>query len=117
MRREFGPNDAKCFYDRFGAKQDAQFYENAALERLIAVSDFEHASAVLEWGCGTGRLAARLLDEHLGQCARYVGIDIGRTMTEMAGHRLARWSARATLQETDGTADPAFRDGEFARKS
>jgi hypothetical protein len=31
---EFTPADAKRFYDRFGSKQDLQFYENAALEHL-----------------------------------------------------------------------------------
>lgn len=115
MRREFGPNDAKRFYDRFGAKQDAQFYENAPLKRLIARSDFEHASAVFEWGCGTGRLAARLFDEHLGEGARYIGIDISGTMIEIAKPRLARWRDRATVHQMDGASRLPYGEESFDR--
>ena len=40
--------EARAFYDRFGAKQDLQsFYEDPAVERLIAHADFANASAVL----------------------------------------------------------------------
>lgn len=90
-RGEFSPADTKRFYDRFGVRQDAQFYENVALDRLIAHANFEHAQTVFELGYGTGRLASRLFEEKLGKSARYVGIDISTTMIEIATHRLERW--------------------------
>jgi ubiquinone/menaquinone biosynthesis C-methylase UbiE/predicted Rdx family selenoprotein len=115
MLREFSPEDAKRFYDRFGAKQDAQFYENVALEHLLDHADFEHASAVFELGCGTGRLAACLFEEHLAESARYVGIDISTTMIEIATRRLARWSGRVTLRQADGTTKLPYTDAAFDR--
>lgn len=65
LQHKFDSADAKRFYDRFGAKQDLQFYEHAALDNLIANSNFEHASSVFEIGCGTGRLAKNLFEKHL----------------------------------------------------
>lgn len=103
-RDRFTPEDAKRFYDRFGSWQDAQFYERAALSYLVAHSDFEHARAVFEWGCGTGRLAELLLKKHLALDASYVGIDISTTMVRIATHCLANWSGRAKVQQVDGTA-------------
>ena len=47
---------ARAFYDRFGARQDRQaFYEDA----------FERARGVPEFGCGTGRFAEVLVAERL----------------------------------------------------
>lgn len=115
MHYGFGPQDAKRFYDRFGAKQDAQFYEYVALEHLVAHADFEHAAAIFELGCGTGRLAACLLEEHLSESARYVGIDISTTMIEIATRRLARWSGRTTVRQADGTTTLPYADAAFDR--
>lgn len=114
-QERFGPDEARRFYDWFGAWQDAQFYEAAALKDLVAHADFEHASAVLEFGCGTGRLAERLFEEHLSSDARYTGIDLSATMVRMATRRLARWSSRATIERADGTARLAYADGAFDR--
>ena len=115
MHRQFGPDEAKRFYDRLGKLQDAQIYERTALKRLVAASDFEHASAVFELGCGTGRLAAELLEEHLPETARYVGIDISSTMIGIATRRLTRWGKRATVSQVDGTGSLAFASGSFDR--
>ena len=112
---KFGPEDAKRFYDWFGAWQDAQFYEKAAIEFLIAQADFEHASTVFEWGCGTGRLAKRLFERHLARGARYVGIDISTTMARIATRRLAHWSGRAMVQQADGTEKLQYADLAFDR--
>ncbi len=113
--RPFTPEDAKRFYDRFGAKQDLQFYENPALERLLAHADFEHASNVFELGCGTGRLAEQLLRERLPPTARYVGVDVSTTMTRLAEQRLARWKDRAVVRQSDGTTRQPVPDGSFDR--
>lgn len=115
MARDFTADDAKRFYDRFGAKQDLQFYENPALEHLVTHADFEHASNVFELGCGTGRLAERLLRERLPPTARYVGVDVSTTMTRLAEQRLARWKDRAVVRLADGTARQPDRDGSFDR--
>lgn len=112
---KFGPEQAMRFYDRFGAWQDTQLYEGAAFKYLVAHSDFEHASAVFEWGCGTGRLAERLFEVHLAKDASYVGIDISTTMVSIARRRLANWSSRATVQQGDGTVKLPSLDFAFDR--
>lgn len=113
--RLFAPEDAKRFYDRFGAMQDSQFYERAPLTELISRADFEQASSVFELGCGTGRLATRLFAERLPQQAHYLGIDISTAMIEIASRRLKRWSSRATVEQLDGTKGLPYADGQFDR--
>ncbi len=116
MGRGFSPEDAKQFYDRFGKKQDWQaFYENSAINNLIAYADFEHATAVFELGFGTGRLAERLLSRNLPQEATYVGVDISKTMAELAEARLRRWLERAKIKIQDGTAGIDYPDCSFDR--
>ncbi len=89
MSPTFTPEQARRYYDRNAHKQDAQgWYEDAALERLIGLSDFSNASDVLELGCGTGRLAQRLLRGHLPLDASYIGLDISPSMLARAGTRL-----------------------------
>ncbi len=95
--------EARRFYDRFGAKQDGQgFYEDAATAALEAASDFEHARSVVEFGCGTGRLAASLLEKRLPAECRYVGVDLSETMCALATKRLEPWRERAEIRRTDG---------------
>jgi ubiquinone/menaquinone biosynthesis C-methylase UbiE len=115
MRRQFGPDDAKCFYDRFGRLQDAQVYEHLALKRLVSIAGFEHASAVFEFGCGTGRLAVQLLQERLGEDARYTRVDVSSTMIAIATRRLARWAKRATVSRADGDRSLTYADASFDR--
>jgi hypothetical protein len=77
VRTQFTPDDARRFYDRFGSRQDTQgFYENPALDDLVKYADFEHARSVLEFGCGTGFFARRLLETDLPVKAHYLGLDI-----------------------------------------
>lgn len=95
---------AKNFYDHFGIKQDSQaFYEDAALDDLIAHGAFEQAETVFELGCGTGRFASRLLARHLSPTASYFGIDISQTMTRLAGQRLSAYAGRAKAVQSDGS--------------
>lgn len=108
--------EAKAFYDRFGRKQDAQsFYEDAALERLIRHSNFHSAHHVFELGCGTGRLACRLLAEELPTDAHYVGTDISTTMVRLARKRLARFGPRAEIHLTDGALALPYPGASFDR--
>jgi SAM-dependent methyltransferase len=97
--------EARRFYDRFGAKEDSQgFYGNPALDDLLAHAGFESARAVFEFGCGTGKLAARLLGEFLPPSATYLGSDVSPVMVALAERRLKRYGARARVVQTDGSA-------------
>ncbi len=116
MTSTLNRDDARKFYDRFGAKQDRQgFYEDAPLEALIAHGGFESAQSVFEIGCGTGRLAAWLLSNHLPATARYVGIDLSATMTDLARERLKPWAGRAVVHQSHGDFDFTAYGGTFDR--
>jgi SAM-dependent methyltransferase len=96
--------EARSFYDRFGRKQDWQaFYEDRAVDALLRHGSFRSAKAVVEFGCGTGRLAARLLQQFLNPGASYVGFDISDTMLDLARARLAPWKERASVLRRDGS--------------
>jgi len=98
------PSEARAFYDRFGKKQDAQsFYEDRALDDLVAHARLAETRKVFEFGCGTGRFAARLLSEHLPVSAAYIGCDSSRTMIDLARDRLAQYAGRAQVLQSDGT--------------
>lgn len=95
--------EAKGFYDRFGARQDAQaWYEDRATSNLVAHADLAHVGSVFEFGCGTGRFAERLLRSHLPAGCTYLGIDISETMIELARGRLAPWDGRARVELSTG---------------
>ena len=96
--------EARRFYDRFGAWQDSQeFYERRALDRLLLQLRLGDARALVEFGCGTGRLAARLLSEHLPPECRYLGLDLSHTMVALARTRVATFGQRAEIRQTDGS--------------
>ncbi len=95
--------DARRFYDRFGAKQDGQgWYEDPPLRALVDHTDLADATAVVEFGCGTGRFAEELLEHHLNARATYLGVDASSTMVDLATDRLARFSGRAEVRLTGG---------------
>jgi ubiquinone/menaquinone biosynthesis C-methylase UbiE len=95
---------ARQFYDEFGARQDKQgWYEDPATEVLTAAARLETASSVVEFGCGTGRLAAALLSARLPPPCSYLGLDASTTMCGLARQRLKTWAQRAEVRQTDGT--------------
>lgn len=97
-------SQAQIFYDRFGRKQDAQaFYEDVALDDLIAHGAFEQAEKIFELGCGTGRFASRLLTKHLSPSASYLGIDLSQTMINIAEQRISAYAERAQVVQSDGS--------------
>jgi ubiquinone/menaquinone biosynthesis C-methylase UbiE len=107
---------ARALYDRIGRWQDTQrFYEDRATENLITHAAFDGARSVFELGAGTGRIAERLLRDHLPPTARYHGIDISSTMVALASARLAPWGARATIAQSDGTPRVPAPDRHFDR--
>ncbi len=98
------PSEAQAFYDKFGKKQDSQeFYEKPALEALVAHAHLTEAEKVFEFGCGTGRLAARLLVGILPASATYLACDVSPTMVRLAQARLAPYAERARVLQSDGT--------------
>ncbi|MDQ4070028.1 MAG: class I SAM-dependent methyltransferase, partial [Actinomycetota bacterium] len=106
------PDQARRVYDRIGRLQDRQsFYEDPAIDDLVAASAFEEAASVVEVGCGTGRLAARLLGHHLPPDARYTAFDVSPTMTGLARDRLAPWAERAVVEVVDGSSPLPVGDG------
>jgi ubiquinone/menaquinone biosynthesis C-methylase UbiE len=105
------PSEARVFYDRFGKKQDAQsFYEDPALDDLVAHARFAEAARVFEFGCGTGRFAARLLASDLPVSATYLGCDLSVTMMNLATERLAPYAGRARVFQADGTTRLSLAD-------
>jgi ubiquinone/menaquinone biosynthesis C-methylase UbiE len=107
---------ARALYDRIGRWQDTQrFYEEEATTDLIAHGDLPQAQSVFEFGVGTGRLAARLLHDHLPATAHYLGIDISTTMVALARERLAPWRDRARVEQSDGSPRIHAPDGAFDR--
>jgi ubiquinone/menaquinone biosynthesis C-methylase UbiE len=96
-------DQARRVYDRIGRRQETQaFYEDRATDELIKGGDFESAAHVFELGCGTGRLAERLLSSHLPPVATYRAVDISPKMVALAEHRLARFGARVEVSLTSG---------------
>lgn len=103
QERVLNPTAAQAYYDRFGKKQDSQgFYEDPALDDLVDHARFENARCVFEFGCGTGKFAARLLERHLPASASYAGIDVSPVMIDLAKYRLAAIGERAQVTLSDG---------------
>jgi ubiquinone/menaquinone biosynthesis C-methylase UbiE len=109
------PARARRVYDRIGRLQDIQAYERKAVSRMIEGAEFERAAAVLDIGCGTGALAARLLAGPLPATARYAGVDVSPRMVALARRRVARFGPRAEVRLTDGATPLPFADGSFDR--
>ena len=96
-------SQAKRFYDRLGAKLDTQsFYELPALRELAKHLELNRCRAIVEFGCGTGRFAAELLENQLPPEAISLGVDISTTMAALATARLARYGRRAEVRKSDG---------------
>lgn len=95
---------ARRVYDRIGARQDTQaFCEDRATAIVIEHGEFGAARRVLEFGCGTGRFAQRLLSRHLPADASYRALDVSPNMVQLAQARLAPFGARAEVVLTDGS--------------
>lgn len=107
---------ARALYDRIGGWQDTQrFYEDYATAELIAHAALRDARSVFEFGMGTGRIAERLLRDHLPTTARYHGIDVSSTMLGLARQRLVPWESRVRLEQTDGSPRIPVADAQFDR--
>lgn len=104
IRRDRGLPSEKIrrIYDRIGRWQDTQaFYEDTAIDKLIAQGNFESAHQVIEIGCGTGRLARRLIDSHLPPDATYLGIELSPRMAAITGDRFRAYAPRCVVKVAD----------------
>jgi SAM-dependent methyltransferase len=109
------PAQAGRVYDRVGHAQDWQaFYEDKAVADLLVHADLGRAGSVLEFGCGTGRLAARMLTM-LPPTARYLGVDVSTRMVGLATARLAPCALRAQVRQVDGRLPLPVDDGSVDR--
>ena len=98
------------FYDRIGSLLDTQrFFKAPALNALLKYSEFENARSVFELGCGTGRLAEKILLRNNELI--YHGTDLSSTMVRLARNRLERFGSRATVLLSDSTAGIPLPDG------
>ena len=98
------PQQAGQLYDRVGRAQDWQaIYEDRAVRKLTANAEMSSARAVFELGCGTGRLARRLLTQDVPNSCRYVGVDVSPRMVQLTRRRLEPWSQRAAATPVDGS--------------
>ncbi len=107
---------AKRVYDLWGARLDwNEFYERHAVSMLLERAELDTASSVFEFGCGTGRVAERLLEKMLPSSCRYAGVDLSDTMVELARRRLASFGDRARV-DSIGCDTPLDREpGSFDR--
>ncbi len=114
--RTLSHREARRAYDRIGSRQDSQrFYEDRATTLVRLHGEFETAESVFEFGCGTGRFARRLFEEHLSPSARYRGMDISPEMVRLAQDRLAQHSSRAEIVLTEGGPPVDEADGSYDR--
>lgn len=96
-------DELRAVYDRVGAWQDAQsFYEKEPVDALLRHGAFNHASSILEIGCGTGALARQLLADICPQDTRYQAVELSPVMAALARESVAPFSDRATIRVTGG---------------
>ena len=94
--------EARKFYDAFGEKQDKQFYEDAATNLLLKNGEFDKAHSIIEFGCGTGKLASRLLNEFVPGDCKYLGLDLSQTMVRLCQDNINPFADRAVCKQTNG---------------
>jgi ubiquinone/menaquinone biosynthesis C-methylase UbiE len=115
MSTALSTEQARRVYDRLGSCVDwTAFYEGRAVRELIRLARFDEAHAVVEFGCGTGRVASELLAFHLLPDCRYTAVDISPRMVELARRRLAKWSDRTEVVQSKGGPLP-YGEGSFDR--
>lgn len=116
MTTTLSHEEARRVYTRIGALQDTQaYYEDRATNVLVSHFDLSGAHAVYEFGCGTGRFAARLLATELPASATYRAIDLSPAMVDLARERLSRFGPRATVELSDGGPPTGEAGGSYDR--
>ncbi len=90
------------FYDSFGSKQDKQFYEEAPISVLLEQGKLNEATSIVEFGCGTGKLASRLLKNNFSSNSKYLGLDISQTMVGLCQKNIEQFSEHAKCYKSEG---------------
>lgn len=104
-------DEIKAIYDRIGERQDrGAYYEDAAILDMVVHADFPNARRVWEFGSGTGRVAAWLLDQQLPPDATYYAVDLSSTMVRLSRSRLRAWSQRTMVIRAASTPYSALAD-------
>ncbi|HEC28585.1 MAG TPA: class I SAM-dependent methyltransferase [Gammaproteobacteria bacterium] len=101
----FTHNEAENFYDSFGIKQNKQFYEESAINILLEHGKFSTAKNIVEFGCGTGKLATRILKYISSDDCHYTGVDISQTMIFLCQKNIEQFSGRAKCYKNDGVPE------------
>lgn len=114
---------AERFYDRIAPRfvdSESALYGKPATEELARMGNLSEARRPLrlfEFGCGSGRLAERLLRCFLPEGSTYFGSDISQAMVERARERLLAFGDGARVEKVYGdpweaiTAHEAMREG------
>ncbi len=103
-------------YNWIGKKLDSQsFYEQPGLDKMIKHGQFDTAKSIFEFGCGTGRLAEQLLQQHLPDTTNYTAIDISPKMVEITQQRLKHWQPRIDVKTSDGSVKLDYSTNNFDR--
>lgn len=92
-----------------GSNDAESGYGGPASEALVRLGNLERlrpGSTIVEFGCGRGRLAWRLLKHALPRNARYIGIDQSAAMLDRARESLVEFADRVHLLHLPG-GDPA----------
>lgn len=111
-----GSSEIRGYYNRLGRKLDVlSFYGAPAVDDLTAHAGFETSFNVFEFGCGTGRFAARLFEKCLPQEAHYLGCDASEVMLGLAQASLAGHAKRAQVVPSDDALRFPLLDGEADR--
>lgn len=94
---------ARDHYDRSGDLKDRRpSHEKRAIERLVELGDFGSAQAVVEFGCGNGSFAQRLMEEEMPMASTYAAFDLSEKMVQLARRRLVPFGSRVSITHTDG---------------
>lgn len=108
--------EVRAFYDAMGRREDWwSIFGDPAVDELVQHGGFGDAHAVCELGCGTGRLAERLLRDRLPEDATYLGLDLSATMVRLARRRLRPWADRAIVVQADVAPHIPLADAAFDR--
>lgn len=114
-QKGISPEEARRFYDRYGARQDGHRHEELARAELQRLGRFDSACNVFELGCGTGSFARKLFDESFPTTTRYLAVDVSTTMVELAKDKLSDLPRRARVVRTDGELKFSEPDGFYDR--
>ncbi len=108
-------SEVKSFYNNHGLKQDRAKFEEAAFETILPEMQLGSAESLFEFGCGTGRVAVQMLEQHLSNTATYLGVDVSETMVGISMERLARFGDRAQVMQSQGGTTIPTKNSQFDR--